>query len=142
MRAVGGAGGGSRVEPLTRLGDWLRTPRWSTDGKTLYYASSGPDRLPEIRALDPGRCCDAIAAMPAAVRPGDHQISVLYSDGSGDDNLAVAPDGRVVYARKQYFQEFETLQDLYSVDPATRARRRLPRAPPAPGPDAPPARHP
>jgi Tol biopolymer transport system component len=135
MRADVRAAGESRVEPLTRLGEWIRTPRWSPDGKTLYYASSGPDRLPEIRALDPGRCCDAIAAMPAAVRPGDHQISVLYSDGSGDDNLAVAPDGRVVYARKQYFQEFETLQDLYSVDPASGAHRRLTRGLRARGPD-------
>ena len=129
------AAGESRVEPLTLLGEWIRTPRWSPDGKTLYYASSGPDRLPEIRALEPGRCCDALAALRDTVRPGDRQIAVLYSDGDGDDNLAVAPDGSIVYARKQVFQEFATLQDLYSVDPKTGVRARLSRGLRARGPD-------
>ncbi len=151
LRAGVRAAGESRVEPLTRLGEWIRTPRWSPDGKTLYYASSGPHRLPEIRALQPGRCCDArwdasrrppeekaegaIAPVRDSVRPGDRQIAVLYSDGAGDDNLAVAPDGRVVYARKQYFQEFESLQDLYAVDPATGDAQRLTRGLRARGPD-------
>ena len=134
LRASVRAAGESRVEPLTRLGEWIRTPRWSPDGKTLYYASAGPDRLPEIRALEPGRCCDA-AALRDTVRPGDRQVAVLYSDGAGDDNLAVAPDGRIVYARKQYFQEFETLQDIYTADPTTGDTQRLTRGLRARGPD-------
>src|SRR5207237_7369460 len=55
------ASGESRIEPLTALGEWVRTPRFSPDGKTLYYTWSGPDRLPDIRAQEPGRCCDAIS---------------------------------------------------------------------------------
>jgi hypothetical protein len=129
------AAGESRIEPLTRLGEWVRTPRWSPDGGTLYYTWSGPDRLPEIRAVQPGRCCDALAAMPDAVRPGDRQVVVLYSDGSGDDGLSVAPDGRIVYARKQVYQQFELLQDLYSVDPSGSDVQRLTRGLRARGPD-------
>jgi Tol biopolymer transport system component len=151
LRAEVIASGESRIEPLTRLGEWIRTPRWSPGGKTLYYASSGADRLPEVRAVEPGPCCEAtwdasrrspeekaegaMQAMPDAVRPGDRRVAVLYSDGSGDDSLAVAPGGRIVYARKQVFQEFESLQDLYSVDPTGGDGRRETRGLRARGPD-------
>ncbi|HEY2032022.1 MAG TPA: hypothetical protein VGH20_22680, partial [Myxococcales bacterium] len=111
------AAGETQVEPLTRLGEWVRTPRFSKDGKTLYYTWAGPDRLAEVRALPLGTCCDAQAAMPAATRPGDEKIATLWSDGAGDDTLAVAPSGQVVYAREQVFQEYEDIQDLYAVDP-------------------------
>jgi hypothetical protein len=109
--------GETPVEPLTRLGEWVRTPRFSKDGRTLYYTWSGPDRLAEVRALPLGPCCDPAAAMPAATRPGDKKIATLWSDGAGDDGVAVAPDGSVVYAREQVFQEYEDIQDLYAVDP-------------------------
>ncbi|TMA31819.1 MAG: hypothetical protein E6J88_03340, partial [Deltaproteobacteria bacterium] len=135
MRTEVRAAGESRIETLTKLGEWLRTPRFSPDGKTIYYTSAGPDRLPEIRAVTPGPCCDALASMHGEVRTGDHKIATLYSDGSGDDNLAVAPDGSIVYARKQVFQEYEILQDLYSVDPNTGDRKRLTRGLRARGPD-------
>ncbi|HEY2030420.1 MAG TPA: BamA/TamA family outer membrane protein, partial [Myxococcales bacterium] len=111
------AAGETQVEPLTRLGEWVRTPRFSKDGKTLYYAWAGPDRLAEVRALPLGTCCDAQAAMPAATRPGDEKIATLWSDGAGDDTVTVAPSGQVVYAREQVFQEYEDIQDLYAVDP-------------------------
>ncbi|HUJ24411.1 MAG TPA: LpqB family beta-propeller domain-containing protein, partial [Myxococcales bacterium] len=93
----------------------------------LYYVNSGPDRLPEVRALDLPPCCDALAQTHGQVRPGDRQVATLYSDGSGDDSVAVAPDGRLVYARAQVYQEFEIVQDLYSVDPKTGDERRLTR---------------
>ena len=121
------AAGESRIEQLTRLGEWLRTPRWSPDSKTLYYTNSGPDRLPEIRALEPGRCCDALAHMSSATRPGDRQVHVLYSDSYGDDTLAVDAQGRIVYAGVEIYQEYEDLQDLYRIDPATGATMRLTR---------------
>ena len=121
------AAGESRIEQLTRLGEWIRTPRWSPDSKTIYYASSGPDQLPEIRAVDPGRCCDALAHLSSATRPGDHHVQVLYADAYGDDTLAVDAQGRVVYAGVEVYQEFEELQDLYRVDPATGDQTRLTR---------------
>jgi len=111
------AAGETRVEPLTHLGEWVRTPRWSADGATLYYTSSGPDRTPEVRALQPGPCCDLSAAMERPVRPADRRIANLWSDGAGDASVAVGPDGRVYFARVQIYQEFEILQDIYSVDP-------------------------
>jgi hypothetical protein len=134
MRGQVLAAGESRIEALTHLGEWIRTPRWSPDGATLYYTWSGPDRLPEIRALEPGRCCDALA-LETATSPGDRHVATLYSDSSGDDTIAVDARGRVVYARKQVYQEFELLQDLYSVDPASGDVRRLSRGLRAHAPD-------
>ncbi len=132
------AQGESRIEPLTRLGEWIRTPRWSPDGKTLYYASSGPDRLPEIRAVNAGTPY-RFESDPTEIRMvspnSDRHVVTLYSDSSGDDNLAVDPAGRIVYARKQWFQEFELLQDLYSVDPRTGDERRESRGLRLRGPD-------
>ena len=128
------ARGESRIETLTRIGEFIRSPRWSPDGQTLYYTSAGPDQRPEIRAVQPGRCCDALARFGTQVRPGDHQVGDLFSD-SGDDTLAVEPSGRIVYSRKQVYQEFEVLQDLYAVDPASGDEERLTRGLRARGPD-------
>jgi hypothetical protein len=135
LRAAVHAQGESRIEHLTRLGEWIRTPRFSPDGKTLYYTWAGPDRLPEIRALEPGRCCDALNHMQGRTRPGDRHVVDLYADGGGDDTLAVDPRGRVVYARRQVYQQFEALQDLYSVDPASGREERLSRGLRAHAPD-------
>ncbi len=121
------AAGETQIEPLTRLGEWVRTPRWSPDGGTLYYTNSGPDRLPEVRSLRPGPCCGPPLAMTEAVRPSDRHVANLWSDGAGDATLAVAPAGAVVYARPEIYQEFELLQDLYSVDPRTGDETRLSR---------------
>src|SRR6266436_4105112 len=120
------ARGETPIEPLTRLGEWVRTPRWSPDGTTLYYTNAGPDRLPYIRALRPGPCCGPVRAMSDPVRPADRHLATLWSDG-GDATLAVAPDGKVVYSREEVYQEFEIVQDLYSVDPASGDERRLSR---------------
>src|SRR5437764_1042693 len=62
-------------------------------------------------------------------------VANLWSDGSGDSGLAVGPDGRIVYARAEVFQEFEILQDLFSVDPQTGDERRLSRGLRARAPD-------
>ena len=134
LQAAVRAGGETVVEPLTHLGEWVRTPRWSPDGSTLYYTNAGPDRMAEIRAVQPGRCCGAPAPMVDAVRPGDRHLANLWSD-SGDATLAVAPDGTVVYARVELYQEFEVLQDLYSVDPKTGDEHRISRGLRARGPD-------
>src|SRR5882724_9920031 len=128
-------GGETSIEPLTRLGEWVRTPRWSPDGSTLYYTNAGPDRLAEIRAVRPGPCCGQPTPMADPVRPGDRHVANLWSDGGGDDTLSVAPDGRIIYARVQAYQEFETVLDLYSVDPATGASTRVSRGLRARSPD-------
>ncbi|TMA27742.1 MAG: hypothetical protein E6J78_08700 [Deltaproteobacteria bacterium] len=116
MREEVRAQGETPIEQLTHLGEWVRTPRFSPDGNTLYYTWSGPDRLPEIRSLEPARCCE------------ERHVQWLYSDGAGDDTIAVDERGRLVYARRQVYQEFESLQDLYSVDPGpSGAEQRLTR---------------
>src|SRR2546427_6808026 len=130
------AAGETAVEPLTRLGEWVRSPRWSPDGATLYYTNAGPDQTAEVRAVQPGPCCGPALPMSEAVRPGDRRIANLWSDGAGDVTLAVAPDGRVIYARAQIYQQFEALQDLYSVDPRSGEVRRLSRGLRARSPDA------
>jgi hypothetical protein len=130
------AGGETAVEPLTRLGEWIRTPRWSPDGRTLYYTNSGPDGLPEVRALQPGPCCGPAQPMAQAVRPGDRHVANLWSDGSGDSTLGVGPDGRVIFSRVEVYQEFEVLQDLRAWDPATGAETRLTRGQRTHAPDA------
>src|SRR5438552_9210036 len=135
LQAQVGASGPTAIEPLTRLGEWVRTPRWSPDASTLYYTNAGPDRLAEIRAVRPDKCCGPPVPMTESTRPGDRHVGNLWSDGSGDSTLAVGPDGRVVYARAQVFQEFEILQDLYSVDPRTGDERRLSRGLRARSPD-------
>ena len=127
--------GETQVEPLTRLGEWVRTPRFSPDGQTLYYTNAGPDGMPEIRALRPGRCCGPAVPMAEAVRPRDRHVANLWTDGSGDVTLAVAPGGAVVYARAQIYQQFELLQDLYSTDPESGEERRISRGLRARSPD-------
>ena len=135
LRAEVRAAGETVLEPLTHLGEWVRTPRWSPDGKTLYYTNAGPHRTAEVRALEPGPCCGPPSAMADAVRPGDLRVANLWSDGNGDSTLAVAPDGRVIYARAQIYQEFESIQDLYSVGPRGGDERRLSRGLRARSPD-------
>jgi hypothetical protein len=127
--------GETQVEPLTRLGEWVRTPRWSPDGTTLYYTNAGPHRVAEIRALRPGPCCGPPLPMTDTVRPGDRHLANLWSDGSGDATLAVGRDGRIVYARAEVYQQFESLQDLYSADPKTGEERRSTRGLRARSPD-------
>jgi sugar lactone lactonase YvrE len=114
LRASVRAAGESSIEALTRLGEWIRTPRWSPDGRTLYYTWSGPDRLPEIRAQEPGQCCE-------------RHVVDLYADGSGDDTIAVDARGRIFYARRQIYQQFESVQDIYSVEPGTGDVQRVTR---------------
>jgi WD40-like Beta Propeller Repeat/Omp85 superfamily domain len=117
------AGGETPVEALTRLGELTHSPRWSADSRTLYYLNVGPDRLPQIRAVQPGPCCSPGAAPSAPTRPGDRGVADSYGDGT----LAVDPRGRVVYARTQVFQEFAGIEDLYRVDPANGAVDRVTR---------------
>jgi Tol biopolymer transport system component len=121
------AAGETAIEPLTHLGEWVRTPRWSPDGSTLYYTNAGPDRMAEIRAVQPGPCCFGPGPMVDSVRSGDRHVANLWSDGSGEATLSVAPDGRVIYARAEVYQEFEALQDIYSVEPKTGVEQRISR---------------
>ncbi|HEY6911494.1 MAG TPA: BamA/TamA family outer membrane protein [Myxococcales bacterium] len=116
--------GETEIARLTHLGEWVRTPRWNADGSTLYYTNAGPHRRAEIRALSRG-----------GAGPADRHVATLYSDGAGDDGLSVGPDGQVVFSRAEVYQQFELLQDLYSVDPASGQERRLTRGLRARGPD-------
>src|SRR2546429_624357 len=96
MQAQVRADGETPIEPLTRLGEWVRTPRWSPDGTTLYYTNAGPDRPPEIRALRPGPCCGPAEAMSDPVRPGCRHVPTRWAE-SGDARPAVSPAGRRGY---------------------------------------------
>jgi len=125
------AEGETPIERLTRLGEVTRSPRWRLDGKALFYSSVGPDRLPELRELELPACCD-FARMPRGqTYPDDRRILENY----GDSNLAIAPDGTIVYSRPQLFQQFETIEDLYRFDPRTGDISRLTRGARASEPD-------
>ena len=124
-------GGETRPELLTRLGELTRSPRFSRDGKTLYYSSAGADRQPELRALPLPACCNHGAAPEGQTLPGDRRLTQSY----GQATLAVAPDGALVYSRPQVFQESGTIEDLYRFDPATGDERRLTRGLRASDPD-------
>ena len=102
-------------EPLTRLGEIVGSPRFSKDGSTLFYASDGADRLPELRSLpllplDP--CCVPDSSFKGQTRPGDDRIAQSY----GENRLAVSPRGRIVFSRVEVFQQFADIEDLYAVD--------------------------
>jgi Tol biopolymer transport system component len=123
LRSEVRAEGETQVEPLTHLGELTHSPRWSADSSVLYYLNVGPDRLPQIRALRPGPCCQLGAEMSAATRPGDWRLADSYGDGT----LSLDPRGRVVFTRTEVFQEFADVQDLYRVDPASGAVDRVTR---------------
>ena len=126
LRAEVQARGETRIEPLTNLGEWTRTPRFSADGATLYYANAGPDRLAEVRALPLGRCCGVSRAMISPVLRGDRHVATIRAGGP-DTGLAIAPSGRVLFAQAQIYQEFEELQDIYSADPRSGDTARVTR---------------
>lgn len=106
------AGGETKGEPLTRLGEEVGSPRWSRDGARLYYASAGPDRRPEVRVLSPGPCCDPGTRLPGQVRPEDRRLAT----GEGELRLAVAPGGALVWSRPEVFQESAVVEDLWRLD--------------------------
>lgn len=123
--------GETRVERLTRLGEMVGSPRFSQDGKHLYYASRGADRRPEIRRIALPRCCDPDATFAGETRAGDLRLATTFGDG----RLAVAPGGRLVFSRPQVFQEFAEVEDLYAVGADGDSEERLTRGRRASEPD-------
>lgn len=124
--------GETPVEPLTRRGEQTRSPRFSRDGAQLYYARAGVDRLPELRSIALAPCCAPGASQGAPLLASDTRLAESF----GDDRLAVLPDGRLVYSRPEVFQQFETVEDLWVLDPRSGARERLTRGLRASEPDA------
>jgi hypothetical protein len=131
VRVAVGARGATRPEPRTGLGELTHSPRFSPDGRKLYYLNAGADRLPELRAIDLPPCCNPDAPVPQRTRRDDRHLA----DSFGEGTLAVAPDGRLVYSRTQVYQEFAAIQDLYALDPSTGAEERLTRGARASEPD-------
>ena len=105
------AEGDTQSEPLTRLGETVGSPRFSSDGLRLYYASAGADRLPELRELPLPPCCDPDARIEGQLRGGDRRILSSF----GRNRLALDRGGRIVYSRVQVFQQFADIEDLYAV---------------------------
>ncbi len=119
-------------ELLSRLGETTRSPRWSSDGRTLFYISTGPDRLPELRRTPLGTCCNHPGDTPdGQTASDDERILETYGDGS----ISIGPDGSIVYSRPQLFQQFESIEDLYRFDPATGDSARITRGVRASEPD-------
>ncbi|MBS2022531.1 MAG: PD40 domain-containing protein, partial [Deltaproteobacteria bacterium] len=117
------AGGETKVELLTRLGEYVESPRWSRDGTRLFYSSQGPDRKAELRVLPVGACCEPGKKLAGQTAPGDERLTTGFSEM----RLAVTPEGALVYARPEVFQEFVTLSDLYRFEPVTGDSTRLTR---------------
>ena len=117
------ASGETQVEALTGLGELTHSPRFSADSGTLYYFNAGPDRLPELRALELPPCCNIGATRPAGTRPGDRHLADSYGEGT----IALDPRGRILYARTEIYQEFADVQDLHALDPRMGDTERLTR---------------
>ncbi len=115
--------GETRIERLTALGERTRSPRFSHDGTRVYYASQGADRLPELRELTLPPCCEVERKLDKPTQAGDRHLIDTY----GDSTLSVAGNGRLVYAREQYFQRHDELEDLSEFDPRTGGERRVTR---------------
>jgi Tol biopolymer transport system component len=115
--------GETAAEPLTRLGETVGSPRFSRDGRRLYYASRGADRRPELRALPLLPCCAPLPAFAGETRAGDARVAASF----GTNRLAVAPGGRIVFSRPEVFQQFAEVEDFYAVGSDGGGEERLTR---------------
>jgi hypothetical protein len=104
--------------PLTRRGGDLHFPRFSPDGAFVLYRDHGLDEPPGLRrvALD-----------------GKDLGRVAVVDANGA--LAVGSPTEAVVAIGEVFHEFRVYDDLYRVDLASGARRRITRGERATDPD-------
>ncbi|MFL5377260.1 MAG: BamA/TamA family outer membrane protein [Myxococcales bacterium] len=116
------AEGETPVEELTHLGELTHSPRFSADSRTLYYFNAGPDRLPEVRAVGLDPCCS------------HRHVADSFGEGTIALDRSSARE-RIVVARTEVYQQFESIQDLYAIDLATGATQRITRGARASEPD-------
>ena len=106
------------ARPLTRRGGDVHGPRFSPDGRFVVYRERGLDQPPSIRRValdgkDLGR------------------VTIVDSNGA----LAVASPREAIVAIGEVFHEYRVYDDLYRVDLASGARRRITRGERATDPD-------
>jgi len=89
----------------TRRGERTMAPRWSPDGRSLYYVEATADRLPWLRRIDRETGADA---------------EVRELGGSGE--IAPLPWGGVVQARGELASAYQFFGDLFRVDEDGEAR--------------------
>lgn len=91
---------GEVTEPTWRSQHGARTgqPRFSRDGKTLYYLEASEDRRPHLRAYSLGGKDRALTELPAT------------------GSLAPLPDGGVLVARPELFRNHRLRGDLFVAD--------------------------
>lgn len=93
---------GPITEPKLRTswGETTGSPRWSPDGRRLFYVENSPDRRPWLRALD---------------RETGEDAEIHDLGATGD--IAPLPDGdAVVLARAEVLHAYRAFGDLFRVD--------------------------
>jgi Tol biopolymer transport system component len=95
---------------LTNTGEINFFPRYSDDGKELYWTQIDGYHAPLVRAMPVG---------------GDakHARNVMRADGMGDFDLL--PDGSLVFEQSRVFRRDYSFQDLFRWDAKTKEQVRL-----------------
>lgn len=103
---------GKLTEPrlLTGSGNYTLQPKWTPDGRWLYYLQRGVDDYAQIRRLaaDTGRSAKVLEA----------RVS--------DDRFSFAPDGKsLVFAKADIYRNYYIYKDLYRLELAGGRLTRL-----------------
>ncbi|MCU0641659.1 MAG: hypothetical protein MUC35_06170 [Candidatus Margulisbacteria bacterium] len=106
------AGLGKLTEPrlLTRSGNYNLQPKWSRDGRAIYYLQQNVDDYPQIRRIDP-------------VNRRDEKV---LEARVSDDRFTFTPDGRsLLFAKADIYRNYYTYKDLYRLDLGSGGLTRL-----------------
>jgi hypothetical protein len=94
---------------LTFEGGRAGWPRWSPDGRSIFYLRASLDAEPALLRVTPGG-----------------KASARLGSAIGGDGLAVG-GGKVILSRPEVWHGYRVYDDLWSVDPRSGARHRLTR---------------
>jgi Tol biopolymer transport system component len=103
---------GRLTEPrlLTGSGNYNLQPKWSPDGRWLYYLQRGVDDYPQIRRFS----------------LNDRRSEKVLEARVSDDRLAFTPDGRaLLFAKADTYANYYDFKDLYRLELASGRLTRL-----------------
>ena len=103
---------GKLTEPqlLTRSGYQNLKPKWSKDGRYLYYVEQNADDYPQLRRLE--------------VKTG--RAEKILEGMFSDENKSLSPDGQTLLLSKaDTYRNYYTYKDIYALDLASNKMTRL-----------------